>query len=286
MSQNATPPANADRPDPLNQSCACGHDKGTHIGAYRECTKCECKLFAASLPPADRPALPEPYFPPFVLELDPDDCWMEDEMEGVASWYVTDSKGERIGPFPKAISTYLCAALNAYASQAQPAPVQDGNRDLSHMSAADLVSLAETLLDSREPSDQKFLVSIREELKQRKSAQPAPVQGESHLCDCWNELCEQIAQMCEYLGLDRKKDVCDSWGLKGAIIKLRAECLAAKASVAPVVPSRAEAEAVALVKRMAMQPMSEPACRTPEDERRVWITEARRIAAALAGEKT
>ena len=39
-----------------------------------------------------------------------------------------------------------------------------------------------------------------------------------------------------------------------------------------------------LVKRMAMQPMNEPACRTPEDERRVWITLARRIADALAGE--
>jgi len=45
---------------------------------------------------------------------------------------------------------------------------------------------------------------------------------QQHLAD----LHEQIAQLCEYLGMDRTKDVCDSWGLRDALVRLKAEGVA------------------------------------------------------------
>lgn len=39
--------------------------------------------------------------------------------------------------------------------------------------------------------------------------------------ELWDELCEQVAQMCEYLGSNRTDVPCDSWHLRDLIVKLR-----------------------------------------------------------------
>lgn len=50
----------------------------------------------------------------------------------------------------------------------------------------------------------------------------------------FDELCEQVAQMCEHLGLKRDEVPCDAWQLRDAIVRLRIRAEQAEAKLARV----------------------------------------------------
>ena len=47
--------------------------------------------------------------------------------------------------------------------------------------------------------------------------------ADSNYRDMWNQVCGQIGEMCEYLGVNPKEQLADAWTLRDEIVRLKAE---------------------------------------------------------------